>query len=123
MKTLKSEICLTNNMREERIDDNSKDSSYENFKDEPEERKIDCLKTEFERKFSKLNEEKIKIKLFSNPFNFPDEELDLIDLNLQMEVVDLKTNSFFKNKFLETRSSASDEIFFVNCCQIHIFQI
>ena len=52
--------------------------------------------------------------MFSNPFKFPVEELDLIDLNLQMDAVDLKTNSFKKNKFLETiyRSSASDEISF-----------
>ena len=55
---------------------------------------IDCLKTEFERRFSKLNEDRIYIKLFSNPFNFSDEEFDLIDLNLQMEAVDFKTNSF-----------------------------
>ena len=50
--------------------------------------------------------------MFSNPFNFPDEELDLIDLNLQMEAVDLKTNSFSKSNFLDNRSSASDEISF-----------
>jgi hypothetical protein len=50
--------------------------------------------------------------LFSNPFNFSDEELDLIDLNLQMEAVDFETSSLKKNKFLETRSSASDEISF-----------
>jgi murein L,D-transpeptidase YafK len=50
--------------------------------------------------------------LFSNPFNFSDKELDLIDLNFQMEAVDLKTNLFLKNKFLETRSNASNEISF-----------
>ena len=45
------------------------------FKDEPEDidsnlykEKIDCLKTEFERRFSKLNEEKMNIKLLSNYF-------------------------------------------------------
>jgi len=52
-----------------------------------------------------LKEDFLNIILFSNPFNFPDEELDLIDLNLQMEAVDLKTNSLKKNKILETRSS------------------
>ena len=50
--------------------------------------------------------------MFSNPFNFSGEELDLIDLNLQMEAVDLKTNSFSKSNFLDNRSSASDEISF-----------
>ena len=52
------------------------------------------------------------IKLLSNPFDYPVEVFNLIDLNLQMEAVDLKTKSFLKNKFLETRSSASDEISF-----------
>ena len=32
--------------------------------------------------------------MFSNPFNFPDEELDLIDLNLQ------NGSSGFENKFI-----------------------
>ena len=61
---------MPNNMGEERIDDNSEDSSYEDFKDEPEnidfnlyKYKIDCLKTEFERRFCRLNEKKINIKL------------------------------------------------------------
>jgi hypothetical protein len=30
--------------------------------------KIACIKTEFERRFSKLNEEKMNIKLLSNYF-------------------------------------------------------
>ena len=50
--------------------------------------------------------------MLSNHFSFPDEELDFIDLNLQMETVDLKTNSFKKNKYLESKSSAIDEISF-----------
>jgi len=45
-----------------------------------------------------LKEDFLNIILFSNPFNFPDEELDLIDLNLQMEAVDLKKNSFKKKQ-------------------------
>jgi len=51
---------MVNNMGEERIEDNSEDSSHEDFKDEPEatcidfnsyKEKIDCLNAEFETIF------------------------------------------------------------------------
>ena len=70
-----------------------------------------------------MNEDKINIKLFSNPFYFPDEELHLIDLNLQMEAVDLKTDSFKKTSFFKLGPVQVMKYLFENCCQIHNFQI
>lgn len=59
------------------------------------------LLTAFQSRFSEFADQTDNVALFTNPFNFPDERINCLDENLQLEIIDLKCNSVFKSRFAE----------------------
>lgn len=76
--------------------------------------KVETLLGAFDSRFSQFLAETNNITLFTNPFAFPDDKINLLDENLQLEIIDLKCNSVLKSKFAElpVLPSADDMIAF-----------
>jgi hypothetical protein len=76
--------------------------------------KVEVLLDSFQAKFSQFDAEQDNVQLFSNPFTFPESKISLLDTGIQLEVIDLKSNSALKGRFYELPDvpSATDMVSF-----------
>ena len=63
---------------------------------------IEILLDVFETRFSEFAAEENNVALFTNPFTFPEENIASLNVNIQLELIDLKNNSVLKGRFNET---------------------
>jgi hypothetical protein len=78
--------------------------------------KVEVVLDAFQSRFSEFSAEENNVALFTNPFSFSSEKVDLLDDNLQMEVIDLKCNFTLRGRYDELSAvpSASEMLMFWN---------
>src|SRR5690606_13058418 len=70
---------------------------------------VQLLLDEFSTRFTDFGGETPYIPLFTNPFIFPDEDIEALKTELQMEIIELKSNSILKSRFQEISGVCSAE--------------
>ena len=63
--------------------------------------KVAELLNSFQSRFSEFANQADNIALFTNPFIFPEEKINCLEENLQLEIIDLKCNTVLKSRFAE----------------------
>ena len=70
-------------------------------------RKIEVLQETFRSRFGGLECERRSVLLFTNPFVFPETDIDSLPDEIQLEVIDLQNDSYLKGRFMELPSIPS----------------
>ena len=70
-------------------------------------RKIEVLQEAFRSRFGGLECERRSVLLFTNPFVFPETNIDSLPDEIQLEVIDLQNDSYLKGRFMELPSIPS----------------
>ena len=70
-------------------------------------RKIEVLQEAFRSRFGGLECERRSVLLFTNPFVFPETDIDSLPDEIQLEVIDLQNDSYLKGRFMELPSIPS----------------